>query len=45
MCYMSDINFIAHDYEGVNKSIIKNIVRFHIPTLKNNLNLISKQNS
>ncbi|MEJ5168211.1 MAG: HepT-like ribonuclease domain-containing protein [Arcobacteraceae bacterium] len=38
-------NFIAHDYEGVNKSIIENIVRFHIPTLKNNLNLISKQNS
>ncbi|MDY0322238.1 MAG: DUF86 domain-containing protein [Arcobacteraceae bacterium] len=33
-------NFIAHDYEGVNKSIIENILRFHIPSLKINLQTI-----
>ena len=27
-------NFIAHDYEGVNKSIIESIIREHIPKLK-----------
>lgn len=27
-------NFIAHDYEGVRKSIIESIVREHLPTLK-----------
>jgi|GEM_PF-1460914 len=28
------INFIAHDYEGVNKAIIEDIIRKHIPKLK-----------
>lgn len=27
-------NFIAHDYEGVNKAIIEDIVRNHLPSLK-----------
>lgn len=27
-------NFIAHDYEGVNKSLIEGIIRFHLPKLK-----------
>lgn len=27
-------NFIAHDYEGVNKSLVENIVRTYIPKLK-----------
>ena len=27
-------NFIAHDYEGVNKAIIENIIRIHLPELK-----------
>jgi len=30
-------NFIAHDYEGINKSIIENILRYHIPSLKNTI--------
>jgi len=35
-------NFIAHDYEGVNKSLIENILRFHIPTLKTTLEKITQ---
>lgn len=36
-------NFIAHDYEGVNKSIIENILREYIPQLKKAIeNIISK---
>ncbi|WP_419770130.1 MAG: DUF86 domain-containing protein [Candidatus Marinarcus sp.] len=27
-------NFIAHDYEGVNKAIIENIIRIELPKLK-----------
>ncbi len=27
-------NFIAHDYEGVNKAIIEDILRVHLPKLK-----------
>ena len=27
-------NFIAHDYEGVNKAIIENIIREELPKLK-----------
>ncbi len=27
-------NFIAHDYEGINKAIIEDIIREHIPKLK-----------
>lgn len=27
-------NFIAHDYEGVNKVIIEDIIRVHLPKLK-----------
>lgn len=27
-------NFIAHDYEGVNKAIVEDIIRFHIPNLR-----------
>lgn len=30
-------NFIAHDYEGVRKSIIESIIREHLPKLKNTL--------
>jgi len=30
-------NFIAHDYEGVRKSIIESILREHLPKLKNSL--------
>lgn len=33
-------NFIAHDYEGVNKSLIEAILRSHIPKLKESLNKI-----
>jgi len=33
-------NFIAHDYEGVNKAIVEDIIRFHIPELKKILNTI-----
>jgi len=35
-------NFIAHDYEGVNKAIVEDIIRFHIPELKSILNEIFK---
>ncbi len=27
-------NFIAHDYEGVNKAIVEDVIRNHIPELK-----------
>jgi uncharacterized protein with HEPN domain len=30
-------NFIAHDYEGVNKALVENILRVHIPELKKNI--------
>ena len=33
-------NFIAHDYEGVNKSLIEAILRHHIPKLKETLTKI-----
>ena len=33
-------NFIAHDYEGVRKSIIESIVREHLSKLKNALEKI-----
>ena len=33
-------NFIAHDYEGVNKSLIEAILRNHIPKLKESLTKI-----
>jgi len=28
-------NFIAHDYDGVRKSIIENVLRYFLPKLKN----------
>lgn len=33
-------NFIAHDYEGVRKSIIESIIREHLPKLKATLTKI-----
>ncbi len=36
-------NFIAHDYEGVNKAIVEDIIRFHIPELKKILNTIFEE--
>ncbi|GGD40094.1 hypothetical protein GCM10012288_12660 [Malaciobacter pacificus] len=33
-------NFIAHDYEGVNKSLIEGILRHHLPKLKETLTKI-----
>jgi len=30
-------NFIAHDYEGVNKAIIEDIIRRYIPDLKSTI--------
>ncbi len=36
-------NFIAHDYEGVNKSIIENILREHLPKLKTTIKTILKK--
>jgi len=27
-------NFIAHDYEGVNKAIVEDVIRHHIPILQ-----------
>ena len=33
-------NFIAHDYEGIRKSIIESIIREHLPKLKNALEKI-----
>ncbi|OGS17662.1 MAG: hypothetical protein A2219_08500 [Elusimicrobia bacterium RIFOXYA2_FULL_50_26] len=35
-------NFIAHDYDGINLQIIKDIVLTDIPVLKKNLNEILK---
>ncbi len=37
-------NFIAHDYEGVNKAIIEDIIRVHIPKLKSTIENILEQN-
>ncbi len=36
-------NFIAHDYEGVNKSIIESIIREHVPKLKATIETILKE--
>ena len=36
-------NFIAHDYDGVRKSIIESIIREHLPKLKENLENIIKR--
>ena len=33
-------NFIAHDYEGVNKVIIEDIMRLHLPQLKKDIESI-----
>jgi len=33
-------NFIAHDYEGVNKSIVENIIIKHLPNLKARIEVI-----
>ena len=30
-------NFIAHDYDGIRKSVIENILRYHLTELKNNI--------
>ena len=30
-------NFIAHDYEGIHKSIIEDIIRYSIPKLKTSI--------
>jgi uncharacterized protein with HEPN domain len=38
-------NFIAHDYEGVNKAIVEDIIRFHIPDLKRILLELIEMNS
>jgi uncharacterized protein with HEPN domain len=35
-------NFIAHDYEGVNKTIIEDILRTYIDKLENDINEILK---
>ncbi len=37
-------NFIAHDYEGVNKAIIEDILIVHIPKLKHTIENILEQN-
>jgi len=36
-------NYIAHDYEGVNKHIIEMIIREQLPELKQNLKNIIKE--
>jgi len=36
-------NFIAHDYEGVNKVIIENIVRTMLPQLQHTINELLAQ--
>lgn len=36
-------NFIAHDYEGINKSIIESIIREHLPKLKTTIKTILKK--
>lgn len=33
-------NFIAHDYEGVNKALVESITRMYIPKLKETLSKI-----
>ena len=33
-------NFIAHDYEGVNKMIIEDIIRVQLPKLKQTISTI-----
>lgn len=35
-------NFIAHDYEGVNKTIIENTIRTQLPLLKQTIQSILK---
>ena len=30
-------NFIAHDYDGIRKSVIEDILRYHLIELKNNI--------
>lgn len=30
-------NFIAHDYDGIRKSVIEDILRYHLSQLKNNI--------
>jgi uncharacterized protein with HEPN domain len=34
-------NFIAHDYEGINKSIVEGVLRIHLPKLKSALNEVA----
>jgi len=36
-------NYIAHDYEGVNKQIIEMIIREQLPQLKQQINFILKE--
>jgi uncharacterized protein with HEPN domain len=36
-------NFIAHDYEGVNLSLIENIIRINLDILEEKLLLIKKE--
>jgi uncharacterized protein with HEPN domain len=36
-------NFIAHDYEGVNKVIIEDIIRIQLPKLKQIILTIKRQ--
>lgn len=36
-------NFIAHDYEGVNKATIENIIRCYLPILKSNIEELIEQ--
>ena len=38
-------NFIAHDYEGINKAIIEDVIRNHIPELKRTIDEILSQKS
>jgi len=38
-------NFIAHDYEGINKAIIEDVIRNHIPELKRTIDEILNQKS
>jgi uncharacterized protein with HEPN domain len=36
-------NYIAHDYEGINKMIIETILREHFPKLKDDIQKIIKE--
>jgi len=36
-------NYIAHDYEGINKQIIEMIIREQLPILKEQINIILKE--